>query len=75
MPASTPTFISDEHNPPLCTCSRIPLPCSCLPAALVSERVNGYGLIEQLELDYPGIQPLLLGVAALLALAAVWPAR
>ncbi|KAI7845173.1 hypothetical protein COHA_001218 [Chlorella ohadii] len=46
-----------------------------LGAALVSERVNGYGLIEQLELDYPGIQPLLLGVAALLALAAVWPAR
>lgn len=44
-------------------------------AALLSERVNGYGLIAQLELDHPGIQPLLLGVAALLAVAAVWPAK
>lgn len=44
-------------------------------AALVSERVNGYGLIAQLELDFPGIQPLLLGVAALLAVAAFWPAQ
>lgn len=54
----------------------MPVPAPPRPAAaLLSERVNGCGIVAQLELDHPHIEPLLLGIAGVLALAAAWPAR
>lgn len=41
----------------------------------MSERINGCGIVQQLELDHPHIEPVLLGVAGILAVAAAWPAK
>lgn len=39
----------------------------------MSERLHGEGLLQQLELDHPTIQPVLMAAAAALAVAAAWP--
>lgn len=46
-----------------------------LGAALVSERLNGEGIVAVMELDHPMMEPVLWGVAAVLALAAAWPSK
>lgn len=44
-------------------------------AALLSERVNGAGMVQMLELGHPHLEPVLLGVSAILGVAAVWPSK
>ena len=44
-------------------------------ASLVSERLNGCGIVQTLELDHPHIEPVLLGIAGVLGVAALWPAE
>jgi len=42
-------------------------------AALLSERLNGIGIVQNLELHNEGLHPVLLGSIALLMAAAAWP--
>ena len=44
-----------------------------LGGALVSERLYGCGMVEQMELGHPHLQPVLVAISAVLGLAAVWP--
>lgn len=44
-------------------------------AALLSERLNGIGIVQNLELHDKGAHPLLIGSIAGLLLAAAWPDR
>ena len=49
-----------------------PLPHPLLQASCLSERLNGHGLLQQLELDN---HPLLSVVVAALAAATFWPSK
>lgn len=52
-----------------------PILLSSSQASLLSERLNGAGLVQQLELDLPALEPLLVLLAAGTAAAAVWPSK
>lgn len=44
-------------------------------ASLLSERLNGCGIVQQLEIGHPHLEPVLLGIAGILGVAALWPAK
>ena len=44
-------------------------------AALLSERLNGVGIVQNLELHNKGFHPVLLGAIALLLCASAWPEK